>query len=70
MKTYAKQWRTLNTSWPEEGDLIDIVYEDGELSSVELNVLYSVDHYGNGSFTKNGVEYQDDYITGWRHVQE
>jgi len=27
MKSYAKQWRTLNTSWPEDCDLIDIVYQ-------------------------------------------
>lgn len=71
MKTYSKQWRTLNTSWPENCDLIDIVYQPPDKEGfVVYNVGFFVNRYGSAIFKKGDIEYQDDYITGWKHVQE
>lgn len=71
MKTYPKQWRTLNTSWPDEGDVIHIIYEAPEdEGKVIRNVNFTVDRYGNGTFIKVRTEFSEDYITGWKYAQE
>lgn len=69
MKTYAPQWKTLNTSWPEDDSTIDVVYEsDDKDGAVLRNVFFCVNRHGDASFTYRGVELDDTYITGWHYT--
>ena len=70
MKTYARQWQTLNDRWPEDDSTIDVVYEPDDVDgSVLRNVFFAVSKYGAASFTHLGVELDDTYITGWQYIQ-
>lgn len=71
MNEFSPQWRTLNTSWPEEGTMVDIVYEPvGDDKVIVINVSFIVDRYGNATFKKNEQEYFIPSITGWRYTME